>query len=112
MSAKSLAVPALAMIVSFGTVVAISLAADCTHVGVTCPGWGAGSQQAQQTGFCCVGQTSGAVPCGTPIKSVRTAAASCGELRQVQGNNCSATSSGPCGIIQGTTGCTSQPCPG
>lgn len=113
MTAKSVLMPALATVLSFIVVVAVTTAADCTHIGVTCPGWGANSPQAQQTGYCCVTQTTGAVPCGTGIKSVRQGTSSgCGELRAVVGGNCTGNSGGGCGVFEGRTGCTTVPCPG
>lgn len=87
--------------------------AACRKVGVPCPGWGAGSTQAQQTGFCCVSQTSASVPCSAgQVKSVNEggAGSSCGLLRAVEGGNCGATDAGPCALFEGRSGCTTENC--
>lgn len=97
--------------VSFAVGITVVIAADCTRVGVPCPGWDAKSQQATDTGYCCVAQTSAAVPCTTGrIKSVTTTATSCGQLRLVEAGNCGNTNAGLCGLGSGTAGCTSGDC--
>lgn len=106
-------------VVVSSSVVVLSLAmgialahAACSKVGVSCAAWGAGSQQAMQTGFCCVSQTSAAVPCSAgQIRSVRDNTSGCGQLRAVESGNCGATDAGPCGLFEGRAGCTTEDCP-
>jgi len=100
------------VVLSFVTGLAVARAANCRTVGTPCPGWGAGSTQAQQTGFCCVAQTNASVPCSAgQIASVTAGTTGCGSLRAVQGGNCGTTDAGPCAVFQGNAGCTSVNCP-
>jgi hypothetical protein len=97
--------------VSFAAGLSVIFAADCSRVGVPCPGWDAKSQQATDTGYCCVAQTNAAVPCTTGrIKSVTTGTGSCGQLRLVESGNCGCTNAGYCGLGAGNVGCTSVNC--
>jgi len=98
---------------SFVVGISIVTAQNCSTVGTPCPGWGAGSTQAQQTGYCCVAQTNASTPCTAgKIKSVTIGGGGCGQLQLVQGGNCSGTNAGPCGVVSGQVGCTTANCPG
>jgi hypothetical protein len=110
MRMRRLAVYSSVLISSLVVGIAMGHAA-CRKVGVPCAGWGAGSTQAQQTGFCCVSQTSASVPCSAgQIKSVNDQTSGCGQLRAVESGNCGATDAGPCALFEGRAGCTTENC--